>query len=78
MILQLKFSEFIPAHDYNNMIAQSQAVIINCAVDFMMENMFPEFNEGDIIDPHCSLICDKVSQMVYIEIRPIWLANSIH
>lgn len=60
------------------MLAQSKTVIINCAVDYMMENMFPEFNEGDIINPQCSLICDKVSQMIYIEIRPIWLANTIH
>jgi hypothetical protein len=78
MIVQIKFSELIPAHDYANMIVQSPAVIINCAVDFMMDNMFPEFNEWDIIDSHCSLICDKVSERVYIEIRPIWLAGSIH
>ena len=78
MIVQIQFSEFIPARDYTNMIAQSKAVIINCAVDYMMQNMFPEFNEGDIIDPHCSLICDKISEIVYIEIRPIWLANTIH
>ena len=79
MIVQIQFSEFIPAEDYSNMIAQSPAIIINAAVDYMMENMFPSsFNEGDIIDPHCSLICDKVSQMVYIEIQPVWLANTIH
>ena len=78
MIVQIQFSEFIPAEDYSNMIAQSEAIIINAAVDYMMENMFPEFNEGDIIDPHCSLICDKISEIVYIEIRPIWLANTIH
>ena len=78
MIVQIQFSEFIPAEEYHNMLAQSPAVIINCAVDFMMTQIFPEFNEGDIIDPHCSLICDKVSQMVYIEIQPIWLANTIH
>lgn len=78
MIVQIQFSEFIPDRDYHNMLAQSPAVIINCAVDYMMQNMFPEFNEGDIIDPQCSLICDKVSQRVYIEIRPIWLDNTIH
>ena len=78
MIIQIKFSEFILDKDYHNMLAQSPAVIINCAVDYMMENMFPEFNEGDIVNPQCSLICDKVSQMVYIEIRPIWLANTLH
>lgn len=78
MIVQIQFSEFIAAHDYTNMIAQSPAIIINAAVDFMMDNMFPEFNESDIIGPHCSLICDKVSEQVYIEIEPVWLANTIH
>lgn len=78
MILQLKFSEFIPDRDCHNMQAQSPAVIINCAVDYMMTQIFPEFNEWDIIDPQCNLICDKVSEIVYIEIRPIWLANTIH
>jgi hypothetical protein len=78
MIVQIQFSEFIAAHDYANMITQSDAIIINCAVDFMRDNMFPEFNEGDIIGPHCSLICDRVSEQVYIEIRPFWLFGSIH
>lgn len=78
MIVQIKFSEFIAAHDYANMIAQSDAIIINCAVDFVVDNMFPEFNEGDIIGPDCSLICDKVSERVYIEIRPFWLDGTIH
>ena len=78
MIVQIQFSEFIPAHDYINMIAQSPQIIINAAVDFMMDNMFPEFNEDDIINPHCSLICDKVSERVYIEINPFWLAGTIH
>lgn len=78
MIVQIKFSEFIPVQDYNIMIVQSPAIIINAAVDFMMDNMFPEFNESDIIDPHCSLICDRVSGRVYIEIKPFWLQGTIH
>jgi hypothetical protein len=76
MIVQIKFSEFSNPSD--DILAQSPAVIINCAVDYMMENMFPEFSESDIIGPYSSLICDKASQTVYIEIEPLWLANTIH
>jgi hypothetical protein len=77
MIVQIQFSEFIPAEDYSNMIAQSEAIIINAAVDYMMENMFPEYSESYILTPHCSIICDKVSEHVYIEIAPIWLDNNV-
>lgn len=54
------------------------AEIINQGVQFIMDNLLPEFDEHDVIDSNCSLICDRVSDRVYIEIRPVWLFASIH
>lgn len=56
----------------------TDAEIINQGVQFIMDNLLPEFDEHDVINSQCSLICDRVSERVYIEIEPVWLFASIH
>lgn len=56
----------------------SDAEIINSAVDFVMDNFFPEFNESDIFHDYTMADIRLKDEIIALELEPVWLRETCH
>lgn len=56
----------------------SDAEIINSAVDFVMDNFFPEFEESDIFHDYTMADIRLKDEIIALELEPVWLRETCH
>ena len=56
----------------------SDAEIINSAVDFVMDNFFPEFEESDIFHDYTMADIRLKDEIIALELEPVWLRETAH
>jgi hypothetical protein len=59
-------------------VNDADAEIINSAVDFVMDNFFPEFNESEIFTDYNMADIRLKDEIIALEMNPIWLRETMH
>lgn len=59
-------------------VNDADAEIINSAVDFVMDNFFPEFNEEEIFTDYNMADIRLKDEIIALEMNPIWLRETMH
>lgn len=72
MLILLRFDE-IGIGDYAGM---SNAEIIDSACNFIMNNFFPEWDEGDIFPYIKTAIVQVQLETIAMSINPVWLRET--
>ena len=74
MLILLRFDE-IGIGDYSGM---SNAELIDSAVNFIMNNFFPEWDELDIFPHVKTAIVQPKMETIALAINPVWLRDIPH
>lgn len=76
MLFELDFREC--AIDIKNN-HYSRAEVINICIDYIMDDIFPEFEETDLFPQDLSdAVVDWENQKIRIPINPVWQKGRIH
>lgn len=72
MQVQFTFREINATQDF------SDAEIINSAVDFVMDNFFPEWEETEIFHDLTMADINLREETIALELEPVWLRETCH
>jgi hypothetical protein len=72
MRVTFKFTEVLADSTF------SREEVINSAVDYVMNNFFPEFEEEEIFPTYQGAEVSFAKQEVSLELNPVWLAQTFH
>lgn len=72
MQVQFTFREINATPDFTD------AEIINSAVDFVMDNFFPEFEETEIFHDFTMADINLTKETISLDMAPVWLRETCH
>lgn len=59
-------------------VIKARAEAVQLACDYLMDTVYPEFNEGDVITSHADIMIDWVACTVLVPVNQVYKPEYLH